>query len=65
MNQYRHVCGLLFIVGGLVMLFFALGDLLFRLVLGFIALSLINYGMRLRGMPPLQLLLPMFFMRRW
>ena len=65
MYQHNQWLGLLFIVVGFVGLFFAVGDLLFRVMLGLLALSIINYGLRLRGMPPLQLLVPMMFSKWW
>ena len=55
----NHVLGLLSIVAGIVILLFAVGDLLLRVIIALTALSLINYGLRLRGLPPLQLLLPL------
>ncbi|MGB8367182.1 MAG: hypothetical protein WCD44_02380 [Candidatus Babeliales bacterium] len=57
--------GLLFIILGIVILFFTLGDLLFRIAIGLFALGLINHGLRLRGFPPLQILIPMLFSKRW
>ena len=65
MYQQNRWLGLLFIVCGLVGLVFAVGDLLFRIMLGIISLSIINYGLQLRGMPPLQIIVPMLFCRRW
>lgn len=55
----NHILGLLCIVAGVAVVFVALGDLLFRVIVALIALSLINYGLRLRGLPPMQLLIPM------
>jgi hypothetical protein len=64
----NQLIGLLCIVGGGVMIMFALGDLLMRFLVGLMALALINYGLRLRGLPPLQLLIPLMVSRhgrRW
>jgi hypothetical protein len=62
----NHLLGLLCIIAGMVIIILALGDLLARIVVGLLALSLINYGLRLRGLPPLQLLIPMLANRhRW
>lgn len=55
----NHILGLLSIVAGLVIILMAVGDLLFRIIVALVALSLINYGLRLRGLPPMQLLIPM------
>lgn len=60
----NHVLGLLSIIAGMVIIVFAVGDLLLRLIAAIAALSLINYGLRLRGLPPLQLLIPMLANRR-
>lgn len=64
--KYNHVFGALCIILGIVVVVVALGDLLVRVLVSLAALSLINYGLRLRGMPPLQLLLPLIASRnRW
>lgn len=57
-NQ-NHIIGLLCIIAGIVIIVVALGDLLVRVLIALGALWLINYGLRLRGMLPLHLLLPM------
>jgi sugar phosphate permease len=67
--NYNHVVGLFCIIIGIVVIAVALGDLLVRVLISFAALSLINYGLQLRGLPPLQLLIPMLASRsgrgRW
>ena len=64
--NYNHILGALCIVVGIVVVIVALGDLLLRVVISLAALSLVNYGLRLRGLPPLQLLLPLIASRkRW
>jgi len=64
--KYNHILGALCIVLGIVVVVVALGDLLVRVVVSLAALSLVNYGLRLRGLPPLQLLLPLIASRkRW
>jgi hypothetical protein len=64
--NYNHIIGTLCIVAGFVVIIFLLGELLLRVIVSLIALSLINYGLRLRGLPPLQLLLPLIAHRqRW
>lgn len=57
--NYNHIVGIFCIVIGIVIVSVALGDLLLRVIISLAALSLINYGLRLRGLPPLQLLLPL------
>ncbi len=65
-KQMNHVLGVLCILAGIAITMVALGDLLVRVIVALAALSLINYGLRLRGLPPLQLLLPMLASRgRW
>lgn len=62
----NHILGLLCMVAGVVIAIVAVGDLLLRLIIALAALSLINYGLRLRGLPPLQLLIPLLANRnRW
>jgi hypothetical protein len=65
--NYNHLVGLFCIIIGIVVIVVALGDLLVRVVIALAALSLINYGLRLRGLPPLQLLIPLLMSnrRRW
>ncbi len=64
--KHNHVLGLLCIIAGLVVAVVAVGDLLLRVLAAIAGLGLINYGLRLRGLPPLQLLLPLIASRnRW
>ena len=64
--KQNHIIGLFCLIIGVVAIVIALGDLLVRFVIGLAALSLINYGLKLRGLPPLQILLPMVASRnRW
>ncbi len=65
MYNYNRMWGMFFIVVGLVLLFFVLGDLLLKLIFGLFACALINHGLRLRGLPPLQFLFSMWFSRKW
>jgi len=60
----NNILGVLCIVGGIAIIMVALGDLLIRMIVALAALSLINYGLRLRGLPPLQMLLPLLASRR-
>jgi len=57
--NYNYIVGVLCIVTGIVIITVTLGDLLLRVIIALLALSLINYGLRLRGLPPLQLLIPL------
>ena len=61
--NYNHVLGLVCVIGGMVIIAFTLGDLLIRFFVALMALSLINYGLRLRGLPPLQMLIPLLMSR--
>jgi hypothetical protein len=60
----NHVLGTVCIIGGLILILFTLGDLLVRLIITVCALSVINYGLKLRGLPPLQVLIPLLANRR-
>jgi hypothetical protein len=65
-KNYNHILGTLAVIAGIVVIIVALGDLLVRVLVALAALSLINYGLRLRGLPPLQILLPLLVSRnRW
>lgn len=65
-KNYNHILGTLSVITGIVVIIIALGDLLVRVLVALAALSLINYGLRLRGLPPLQILLPLLVSRnRW
>lgn len=62
----RHpLLGILFIAVGCVALLWALGDLIVRVLIGVIALVIINHGMKLWGFPPMQYWGTTFFLRRW
>jgi len=64
--NYNLLVGSLCIIAGVVIIVLVLGDLLVRVVVGLVALALINYGLKLRGLPPLQMLLPLIVSRkRW
>jgi hypothetical protein len=64
---YRQntLLGTLFIIAGTIGLVFALGDLLFRIMCGMLAIMIINHGMRLCGLPPMQFWGTSFFLNRW
>lgn len=58
--------GLLCIVFGSVVLLYAIGAFIFRIIVAFLAFLLINYGLRLRHMPPLHVsAFSFFFGKRW
>jgi hypothetical protein len=64
--KYNNFLGLICVIAGLIIVFFALGNILVRLLISVLALSLINYGLKLRGLPPLQVLIPLIANRnRW
>ena len=60
----NHLIGTVAIIAGMIIIVLALGELLTRVVVALAALSLINYGLRLRGLPPLQMLIPMMVGRQ-
>ena len=59
----NHLIGTVCIIAGVIIILFVLGDLLFRILVALAALGLINYGLRLRGLPPLQVLIPLLAAR--
>jgi hypothetical protein len=64
--KYNNFLGLICVIAGLIIVCFALGNILVRLLISVLALSLINYGLKLRGLPPLQILIPLIANRnRW
>ncbi len=62
-TKQNHFIGILCVIAGLVIVAFSLGDLLVRVLVALMGLSLINYGLRLRGLPPLQMLIPLLMSR--
>jgi len=60
----NQVLGILCVLAGMVVIVVALGDWLLRLIIALMGLSLINYGLRLRGLPSLQVLIPLMMSRR-
>jgi len=58
------ILGLVLIVLGCILFVGVLAPLLVRALLGFLALYVINYGMKLRGMPPLTLFLQSWWFSR-
>lgn len=63
--QYKSVWGLACIIVGALVVLWAMGEFIIRIIVALAALSLINYGLRLCNMPPLQLLFPIIFTQRW
>lgn len=59
-----YIISTLCVIAGIAIIIFALGDLLLRVLIALMALSLINYGLRLRGLPPLQMLIPLLISRQ-
>jgi len=58
--KQNYWLGLLFIILGFILLIAVAGDLLARFILVLMALGLINYGLQLRGMPTLPMLIRMW-----
>lgn len=54
MISQNKVLGYLCVVAGLSIVMFALGEFIIRAAVAVGALMLINYGMRLIGVPPMQ-----------
>lgn len=52
-NMSQKSFGLILTILGIVFFIALMGDLLFRIVGGFVALALANYGMQMQGLPPL------------
>jgi hypothetical protein len=48
-----NIIGFFSITLGLVIFFFAAGELILRLLIALFGLYIVNYGMRLRGMQPI------------
>jgi len=60
-THFDRIIGLLCITLGIVAVLLAIGDLIMRILLALMGLLIINYGLRLRGMPPLYITI----MRMW
>ena len=58
-NSQNNILGLICIIGGALLLIFG-APLLWYIVLSLIGLWLINYGLQLRGSPPLTM-----WLQRW
>jgi hypothetical protein len=64
--NHKNLIGTICIIVGLIIAIFSIGDLFFRLITALMGLSIINYGLRIKGLPPLQMLIPMIISRnRW
>ena len=62
----NKLLGFIYVVAGCTIIVLVIGDLLLRLIIALLGLILINYGLRLRGLPPLQILIPLMISRkRW
>jgi hypothetical protein len=62
-TKANHMFGMICVFAGVAIIIMALGSLLARLLVGLVGLSLINYGLKMRGLPPLQVLIPMIAAR--
>jgi sorbitol-specific phosphotransferase system component IIC len=64
--NFNHIFGTLCIITGLVVIIFAVGSLALRLLIAVLALSIINYGLKLRRQPSLQMIIATVARRnRW
>ena len=59
--SFDRIFGIICISFGLFIALFALGEFILRLLIALLGLFLVNFGMRLRGMPPLYISI----MRMW
>lgn len=59
-TQNTHMLGALYIAFGVLLFLSIAGFWLFKVALAFAAFHIINYGLALRGMPPLT-----FYLVRW
>lgn len=55
--KQNNIIGLLFIILGIILLVVVAGNVLARAILVLMALGLINYGLQMRGMPSLPVLI--------
>ncbi len=53
--NFDNILGIVCIIFGFFIIGYALGELVFRLLIALIGLLVINFGMRLRGMPPIHI----------
>ncbi len=65
MYKQNNILGIIFIIIGAIGFFFALGDLLFKILCALLALTIINHGLRLCGIPPLQFLATSLLFNSW
>ena len=63
--SFDRILGIICIVAGLSIALFALSDLILRILVAVLGLFLVNYGMRLRGMPPLYISLVRMWSSRY
>jgi len=59
--SFDRIFGMICIIFGLALALWAIGDLIFWILVALLGLFVVNYGMRLRGMPPLYITI----MRMW
>lgn len=59
--SFDRIFGIICIIFGLFVALFALGNFILRLLIALLGLFLVNFGMRLRGMPPIHISV----MRMW
>ena len=61
-QSYNPVVGTICIIVGLIILFFAWSELLFRFLVGLAGLKLIDYGLHLRRSPTIRMSFRRWFM---
>ncbi|MEX0671741.1 MAG: hypothetical protein WD068_00125 [Candidatus Babeliales bacterium] len=58
--MHNHQKGLLYLIGGGLLFFIVAGPVIIQLSIALLGLYLMNYGLRLRGRPPL-----FYFLSSW
>lgn len=64
-HSYRPLLGACFIIVGVFVLIFTIGQLIFRILMALFALSLINIGLQLYHLPSVYVFLNRWFFRRF
>ena len=61
MYHYHRYRATIYLIIGILLFMFSVGTFLFRISLALLGLSLINQGLRLKGLPPLHFMLQSWF----
>lgn len=63
--NFDKILGIIFMAFGLFIAIYALYELIFRIIMAILGLFIVNFGMRLRGMPPIHLSIIRLWTRRY